>query len=69
MKIKMGQKRMLNVGNSIVFSQNGPTKAKKPFGKANRPNTPIRGIMQGDYGTVGAEENEKRLEEYETLRE
>ena len=29
---------------------------KSSFGKANRPQTPVKGIMQGDYGKIAEQE-------------
>ena len=30
--------------------------ANSSFGKKNRPQTPVKGIIQGDYGTAAAED-------------
>lgn len=66
-KKKFGKPTNLSALNTIASAQD-LSPAKKPYGRPNRPQTPLKGIINGTYGNEAEQEYKQRFIEVNHLR-
>ena len=59
-KVSRGSSRRVGYIGSIAAKGMASKTPNECYGKPNRPSTPIQGIMQNNYGNIGAEEAKER---------